>query len=282
MRLMGRRCLPTRPLCCRRCPIPNYRSQPPCGLAHWLFKSDNPLTARVEVKPALAADVRARRHRGDSGGFGSQGSPPSHPQLLDWLAVEFRDSGWDVKRTLKLIAMSATYRQSSRAPREFLADDPDNHLLSRGPARRLTAEMLRDQAQFDSGLLVEKLGGASVRPYQPPGVWDVAMGHPKYDQGHGEDLHRRSLYTFWKRSVPPPAMLAFDSPDRNYCVARRQSTSTPLQALALLNDVQITEAARFLSQRMIKEGGDSIDQRVAWMFRLVTDREPTSRRTPRS
>ncbi|HSZ55713.1 MAG TPA: DUF1553 domain-containing protein, partial [Tepidisphaeraceae bacterium] len=245
------------------------------GLAHWLFKSDNPLTARVEVN-RLWQQMFGRGIVETAENFGSQGSPPSHPQLLDWLAVEFRDSGWDVKRTLKLIAMSATYRQSSRAPREFLADDPDNHLLSRGPARRLTAEMLRDQAQFDSGLLVEKLGGASVRPYQPPGVWDVAMGHPKYDQGHGEDLHRRSLYTFWKRSVPPPAMLAFDSPDRNYCVARRQSTSTPLQALALLNDVQITEAARFLSQRMIKEGGDSIDQRVAWMFRLVTDREPTS------
>jgi mono/diheme cytochrome c family protein len=245
------------------------------GLAHWLFQSDNPLTARVEVN-RLWQQMFGRGLVETAENFGSQGSPPSHPELLDWLAVEFRERGWDVKHTLKLIAMSATYRQSSRAPRELLTDDPDNHLLARGPARRLTAEMLRDQALFDSGLLIEKFGGASVRPYQPPGVWDVAMGHPKYDQGHGDDLHRRSLYTFWKRSVPPPAMLAFDSPDRNYCVARRQSTSTPLQALALLNDVQITEAARFLSQRMIKEGGEDLDERVTWMFRVVTDREPSN------
>jgi hypothetical protein len=176
---------------------------------------------------------------------------------------------------LKQIAMSATYRQSSRADEELLSRDPDNRLLARGPARRLTAEMLRDQALADSGLLVEKLGGPSVKPYQPPGVWEVAMGHPNYDQGHGDDLHRRSLYTFWKRSVPPPAMMAFDATDRNYCVVHRQSTSTPLQALALLNDVQITEAARFISQRTMRKGGDTPDSRIAWMFRLITDRAPT-------
>jgi hypothetical protein len=250
------------------------------GLAQWLFARDNPLTARVTVN-RLWQQMFGRGIVQTSDNFGSQGSPPSHPELLDWLACDLRDpstgSGraWDLKRSLKLIAMSATYRQSSRASEDLINRDPDNQLLARGPSRRLTAEMLRDQAMFDAGLLVEKLGGPSVKPYQPPGVWEVAMGHPTYNQGHGDDLHRRSLYTFWKRTVPPPAMMAFDATDRNYCVVRRQSTSTPLQALALLNDIQITEAARFISQRAIREGGDSPDARVAWMFRLITDRNPT-------
>lgn len=244
------------------------------GLAHWLFDADNPLTARVTVN-RLWQQMFGRGIVETSDNFGSQGSPPTYPELLDYLACEFRDDNWDVKRLLKEIARSATYRQSSRASDRLLAEDPDNKLLARGPARRLTAEMLRDQTLFDSGLLVEKLGGPSVKPYQPEGVWDVAMGHPTYDQGHGDDLHRRSLYTFWKRSVAPPVMLTFDAADRNYCVVRRQSTSTPLQALALLNDVQITEAARFISQRMFKEGGATPAARVAWMFRLITDRQPT-------
>ena len=249
------------------------------GLAHWLFDPANPLTARVAVNH-LWQQMFDRGIVETSDNFGSQGSPPTHPEMLDWLAIQFRDSGWDTKRTLKLIAMSATYRQSSKASPSLLAEDPDNHLLARGPSRRLTAEMLRDQALFDSGLLVERLGGPSVKPYQPPGVWDVAFGRPKYEQGHGDDLHRRSLYTFLKRSVAHPAMLAFDAPDRNYCVARRQSTSTPLQALALLNDVQFTEAARFISQRMLKEGGESLDERVTWMFRLITSRPPTEKELP--
>lgn len=258
------------------------------GLAEWLFDKNNPLTARVAVN-RLWQQMFGQGIVVSSDNFGSQGSPPTHPELLDWLACDFRDpstgSGqgpstgpgqvWDVKRVLKQIAMSATYRQSSRADEDLLNKDPDNKLFARGPARRLTAEMLRDQALFDSGLLVEKLGGPSVKPYQPPGVWEVAMGHPNYDQGHGDDLHRRSLYTFWKRSVPPPAMMAFDATDRNYCLVHRQSTSTPLQALALLNDVQITEAARFISQRTIREGGERTDDRIRWMFRLITDRSPS-------
>lgn len=244
------------------------------GLAHWLFDPKNPLTARVAVN-RLWQQMFGQGIVSSSDNFGSQGSPPAHPELLDFLAIEFRNGDWDVKRILKEIAMSATYRQSSRASEELLDRDPDNHLLARGPARRLTAEMLRDQALADGGLLVEKLGGPSVKPYQPPGVWEVAMGHPNYDQGHGDDLHRRSLYTFWKRSVPPPAMMAFDATDRNYCVVHRQSTSTPLQALALLNDVQITEASGFISQRTIREGGQSVDQRIQWMFRLITDRSAT-------
>src|SRR5439155_1560391 len=196
---------------------------------------------------------------------------------LDWLARDFMESGWNHKGLLKKIAMSATYRQSSKTPAGLLARDPENKLLARGPARRLTAEMLRDQALAASGLLVEKRGGPSVRPYQPAGLWEIGMGNPKYEQGHGEDLHRRSLYTFWKRTVPPPAMIAFDAAERNVCLAQRQSTSTPLQALCLLNDTQMTEAARFVSQRMFQEGGSSRSQQLIWAFRLVTSRRPTAK-----
>jgi hypothetical protein len=246
------------------------------GLSQWLFSDSNPLTARVTVN-RLWQQMFGRGLVETSDNFGSQGSPPTHPELLDYLAVDFRTHNWDVKRVLKQTAMSATYQQSSKASIDLLAFDPDNHLLARGPARRLTAEMLRDQALFDAGLLVEKLGGPSVRPYQPPGVWDVAMGHPKYDQGHGDDLHRRSLYTFWKRSVSPPAMLAFDAPDHNSCVARRQSTSTPLQALVLLNDIQIPESARFISQRALEHAPNSPDQRILWTFNSIANRTPTER-----
>jgi hypothetical protein len=157
----------------------------------------------------------------------------------------------------------------------LLARDPANALLARGPARKLTAEMLRDQALATSGLLVEKIGGPSVKPYQPDGIWDVAMGRPIYDRDKGEGLYRRSLYTFWKRSVPPPAMTIFDAADKNYCTVRRQSTSTPLQALAQLNDMQIAEAARFVAQRMLSEGGTTTDERVTWAFGLVTGRKPS-------
>jgi hypothetical protein len=175
------------------------------------------------------------------------------------------------------MAMSATYQQSSLASPQLLARDPFNALLARGPSRRLTAEMLRDQALFDGGLLVEKLGGPSVKPYQPEGLWNVAMGNPQYDQSHGEGLYRRSLYTFWKRSVPPPAMTTFDAADKNICTVRRQSTSTPLQALVLLNDPQITEAARFVAQRMLTDGGSTVDDRVAWAFRLIVGRKANER-----
>ena len=183
-----------------------------------------------------------------------------------------------MKRTLRQIALSATYRQSSHASAAQLARDPQNLLLARGPARRLTAEMLRDQALAAGGLLVDKIGGPSVKPYQPPGLWEeIAMGKPKYVVGEGEDLYRRSLYTFWKRTVPPPSMMLFDAAERNVCTVRRQSTSTPLQALALLNDVQVVEAARLVGQRMIKEGGASPDAWIAWGFRLVTGRRPDAR-----
>jgi hypothetical protein len=185
-----------------------------------------------------------------------------------------------VKALLRKIALSATYRRSSIADHEAGTADPENVLLARGPARRLTAEMIRDQALAVSGLLVEKLGGPSVKPYQPAGLWEIAMGRPDYGQGHGDDLHRRSLYTFWKRTVPPPAMMTFDAADRSYCTVRRQSTSTPLQALASLNDTQLVEAARKLGERMLRLGqtdGFSLEAQIAWMFRTVTSRAATTR-----
>ncbi|HYE18195.1 MAG TPA: DUF1553 domain-containing protein [Tepidisphaeraceae bacterium] len=243
------------------------------GLAKWLVDLANPLIARVTVNRAWQ-QMFGRGIVETSDNFGLQGSPPTHPELLDWLARVFVDDlKWDYKALLKLIASSATYRQSSRASAELLARDPQNELLARGPARRLTAEMLRDQALAVSGLLVEKVGGPSVKPYQPAGLWEeIAMGRPNYGQGKGADLYRRSLYTFWKRTVPPPAMMTLDAADRSYCTVKRQSTSTPLQALALLNDVQQVEAARQVGQRMIKEGGKSDGERAAWAFRLVTGR----------
>ncbi len=253
-------------------PFPADASRNRLGLAQWLFRPENPLAARVEVN-RLWQMMFGRGLVETSDNFGTQGSPPSHPELLDWLAHDFAANGWDLKRSLRMIALSATYRQSSKTSPELLARDPQNQLLARGPARRLTAEMLRDQALADSGLLAEKLGGPSVKPYQPAGLWEeIAAGKPHYDQGHGDDLHRRSLYTFWKRTVPPPVMVAFDASERNSCVVRRQSTSTPLQALAMLNDPQIDEAACFIAQRMLKEGGSTLPDQIGWAFQDVTGR----------
>ncbi|MDB6122826.1 MAG: Protein of unknown function (DUF1553)/Protein of unknown function (DUF1549)/Planctomycete [Pedosphaera sp.] len=260
-------------------PFPADQPRNRLGLAQWLLSPDYPLTSRVTVNRAWQM-MFGKGVVETSDNFGRQGAFPTHPELLDWLARDFVDTGWDMKRLLKLIALSATYRQSSHASPEVLARDPGNELLARGPVRRLTAEMLRDQALAVSGLIVEKIGGPSVKPYQPEGLWEEkAMGAPHYDQGQGDELHRRSLYTFWKRTVPHPAMIAFDASERNVCTVRRQSTSTPLQALVLLNDTQIVEAARRLGERMLKEGGKTLDEQVAWTFRLVTDRRPTARET---
>src|SRR5262245_57215926 len=238
-------------------------------LARWLTQPDHPLTARVTVN-RFWQQMFGRGIVETADNFGSTGSGPTHPELLDWLAGDFVEHGWDVKRLLKMIALSATYRQSSRSTPDQRAKDPDNRLLARIPARRLTAEMLRDQALFVSGLLVEKRGGPSVYPYQPDGLWNEAMGRPPYPRSKGPDLYRRGLYTFWKRTAPPPASVTFDAADRSVCTARRQSTSTPLQALALLNDPTIVEAARFLGQRMLKEGGPTPPERVMRTFRTVT------------
>jgi hypothetical protein len=247
------------------------------GLARWATDPGNPLTARVAVN-------RIWQMMFESGlvdsadNFGVTGSVPTHPELLDWLARDFVASGWNIKAQLRQIALSATYRQSSRVSPELRARDPHNLLLARAPARRLTAEMMRDQALAVSGLLVDKIGGPPVKPYQPPGLWEeIAMGKPKYEQGTGDDLHRRSLYTFLKRTVPPPAMITFDATDRSNCTVRRQATSTPLQALALLNDTQLIEAARFIGERMLKEGGGTPAEQARFAFRAVTSRTPTPR-----
>lgn len=245
-------------------------------LASWLTKPDHPLTARVTVN-RFWQQMFGRGIVETADNFGSTGSGPTHPELLDWLASDFVENGWDVKRLLKQIALSATYRQSAKVTPEHLAKDPDNRLLARMPARRLTAEMLRDQALFVSGLLAEKQGGPSVYPYQPEGLWNEAMGRPGYPHSKGPDLYRRGLYTFWKRTAPPPNMTNFDAADRSVCSARRQSTSTPLQALNLLNDPTFVEAARFLGQRMLKEGGKTRSEQAGWAFRLVTTRAATEK-----
>jgi mono/diheme cytochrome c family protein len=254
-------------------PFPPGAPRNRLGLAQLATDPANPLTPRVAVNRFWQM-MFGRGLVESPDNFGVTGAAPSHPELLDWLAAEFVAGGWDVKGLLRMIALSVTYRQSSYAPPELRMRDPENVLLARGPARRLTAEMLRDQALAVSGLLVERLGGPSVKPYQPAGLWEeIAMGRPAYEQGTGDAVYRRSLYTFWKRTVPHPAMITFDAADRAICTVRRQATSTPLQALALLNDVQLVEAARFVALRMLGAGA-SAEEQVRHGFRLVTGRTP--------
>jgi hypothetical protein len=255
------------------------------GLAKWLVSRENPLTARVIVNRFWQHFFGTGLVR-TSEDFGSQGEPPSHPELLDWLAVTFQESGWDVKKLVKLIVTSETYQQSSRHSSD--QSDLSNQWLSRGPRHRLSAEVIRDQALAASGLLVEKIGGPSVKPYHPPGLYEQVVAqrdNPKatYQQGSGDDLHRRSLYTYWKRSVPHPGMLLFDAPFRETCALRRSRSNTPLQALNLMNDPTYVEAARFLAQRMIKEGGTSIESRLTHGFHLLLGRNPSPQelRSPR-
>jgi hypothetical protein len=262
--------------------LPQFPANEPrnrLGLAHWLLEPTHPLTSRVVVN-RLWQQMFGTGLVETTENFGTQGARPNNQELLDWLATEFQSAReakpWDIKRFLKMLALSAAYRQSSRASAEALNKDPDNKLLSRYPVRRLSAEMLRDQALALSGLLVEKQGGPSVKPYQPEGLWEVAMGNPRYDRGKGPDLYRRSLYTFWKRTVPNPAMVTFDAAERNICIVRRQTTSTPLQALALLNDVQIVEAAKMLGEKIQRQNGP-LNDRLVWVFRSVTDRNPSEK-----
>ena len=244
------------------------------GLAQWLFQPENPLTARVAVNRywQMFFGVGLVATPED---FGTQGEVPSHPELLDWLASDFRDHGWDVKRSLRTILTSATYRQSSEAPRELYIQDPKNRLLARGSRFRLQAEFLRDNALSLGGLLDETMGGPGVKPYQPEGLWHEILqgGDPLFVQDHGKSLYRRSVYTFWRRTCAPPNMLLFDAPTREKCIVRRSLTNTPLQALVTLNDVQYVEAARNLAQRMIKKGGFQAQDRIAWGFRLGTSRK---------
>ena len=249
------------------------------GLATWVTDPEHPLTARVAVN-RLWSIAFGRGIVATPEDFGSQGMRPSHPELLDRLALDFIESGWDVKAMLRRFLVSSTYRQASAATIASRDVDPENRFLSRGPSARLTAEMVRDQALAASGLLVRKVGGPSVYPYQPGGLWQEKSGRV-YPQGTGDALHRRSMYTFWKRTSPPPSMLLFDAAKRDVCVARRSSTSTPLQALVLLNDIQFVEAARVLAERVIggspPDSGENVDHagQIEHGFRLLTGRRPT-------
>lgn len=249
------------------------------GLAKWLVDRGHPLTSRVIVNRLWQQLFGVGLVR-TSEDFGVQGEVPSHPELLDWLAVEFVRSGWDVQHMLRLMASSAVYRQSSVVTDLLRQRDPENRLLARGARFRLQSEFLRDQALCVSGLLVRKVGGPSVKPYHPPGLYEqvtAGSGTNVYVEGQGADLYRRSMYTFWKRSVPHPAMLLFDAPFREACVLRRSRTNTPLQALNLLNDPTWVEAARFLAGRMLTEAGPDPGSQLRHGFRLVLIREPEQR-----
>ena len=242
------------------------------GFARWLADPSHPLTARVAVNRDWQRIFGAGLVRTPED-FGTQGAPPSHPELLDWLAAEFMSSGWDVKSLQRLIVTSATYRQSSKAGPDLLKKDPENRLLARGARVRLSAEMIRDGALAMGGLLVEQLGGPSVKPYQPSGLWKE-LSDSDYQQDHGPSLYRRSLYTFWKRTVPPPTMATFDASGREACSVRQVRTDTPLQALTMLNDVTFVEAARAMASRAIREGGENDEQRLGYAFRIATARTP--------
>ena len=250
------------------------------GLARWMTMPGHPLTARVAVNRfwQLLFGTGIVKTVED---FGSQGEWPSHPELLDWLAVDFVESGWNTKGLLKQIVLSATYRQTSRITPEFLERDPENRLLARGPRLRLDAETIRDSALSASGLLSSQIGGPSAFPYHPAGLWQEINNRPGYSrtykQDSGDGLYRRSLYTFWKRTVPPPSMAAFDAPEREFCIVRRSRTNTPLQAFVMLHDPQFVEAARRLGRRMLKEGGSTNQKRIEYGFRLCCARPPTDR-----
>jgi hypothetical protein len=248
------------------------------GLAQWLVHPDHPLTARVAVNRYWAM-LFGRGLVATVMDFGSQGEWPSHPELLDWLASEFISSGYNVQHILKRMVMSATYRQSSLQRSDLLAADPENRLLARAPRLRLQGEFLRDQALAVSGLLVDRVGGPSVKPYQPPGLWnEVSLDkNVRFVQDHGDKLYRKSMYIYWKRSAPMPAMTTFGAPTREKCVVQRQRTNTPLQALVTLNDLQFVEAARHLAERMIDSGG-SFAERLDVGFELCTGRPADSLR----
>lgn len=245
------------------------------GLSKWLLDHRHPLTSRVTVNRYWAMCF-GNGLVSTVDDFGNQGTLPTHPELLDYLATHFMETGWNVKSFMKMMVMSATYRQSSVPSRQALSLDPDNILFSRGSSFRLSAEMIRDNALAASGLLVRKIGGPSVYPYQPEGIWEALATRNKthYEQGKGEDLYRRSLYTVWKRSSPPPSMMNFDAPDRYLCVVRRQKTATPLQSLVLMNDPQYVESARVLAERMLKEGGSTPEERISFAFKALTSRMP--------
>jgi Protein of unknown function (DUF1553)/Protein of unknown function (DUF1549)/Concanavalin A-like lectin/glucanases superfamily/Planctomycete cytochrome C len=264
-------------------PLPKEAPLNRLTLAKWLIDPKHPLTSRVAVNRywQMYFGYGIVKTQED---FGVQGEPPVHPELLDWLATEFIRTGWDVRAMQRLIVTSATYRQSSTISRELEEKDPENRLLARGPRVRFPAETIRDTALAASGLLNGEIGGPSVLPYQPKGLWEeMAFGEgfsaQAYEQSKGKDLYRRGMYTLWKRTVPPASLSTFDAPDREKCTARRALTNTPLQALALLNDPTYVEASRALAQRALLEGGKDDASRIGYAFRLATARKPTGKET---
>jgi len=249
------------------------------GLAKWTLDKNNPLTARVFVNQVWQ-EIFGRGLVKTTGDFGMQGELPSHPELLDWLAVDFRENGWDIKRLMKQIMMSATYRQSAKTTEQKQKIDPDNVYLSRAPRLRVKAEMVRDVVLASSGLLVKTIGGPSVKPYQPKGLWEAATSGrgvlASYKQDHGEDLYRRGLYTFIKLTVPPPSMILFDASNRDQCEVKRSKTNTPLQALMMMNDPLVMEASRALAQKLM-EGPEATPDKIIKAFRLIICRKPTDK-----
>jgi len=258
-------------------PIPEGAPQNRLGLARWLFTPDNPLTARVTVN-RLWQQLFGTGIVATPFDFGNQGALPTHPELLDFLAIKFQSEGWDVKMILRYMLQSATYQQSAVASPEGLELDPENQWLSRAPRLRLNAEMIRDQAFAVSGLLNKEVGGPSVKPYQPEGLWKETTGGgggstARYVVSEGKDQYRKSLYTFWKRTVPPPGMLIMDAPSRDLCTVKRQETNTPLQALLLLNDPQVLDASKALALRAWEQE-ESTQERIVFIFRSVTSSLP--------
>ena len=256
-------------------PLPQDGPANRLALARWLVDPQHPLTARVTVNRFWQTYFGTGIVK-TAENFGTQGEFPSHPELLDWLATTFVDSGWDVKAIQRAIVTSATYRQASPVTAEEFEADPENRRLARGPRLRLQPQMIRDQALAVSGLLVEKVGGPSVKPYQPEGLWAdmVEGGYGDYVEAEGDDLYRRSLYTFWKRTLGPPTMMTFDASTRETCIVRTGRTNTPLQALNLMNDVTYIEAARRLAERMITSGGTSPGDRLVYGYRAATAHGP--------
>jgi hypothetical protein len=262
-------------------PLPRDAPRNRLTLAKWLVDPANPLTARVAVNHFWQMYFGLGIVK-TSEDFGSQGDPPSNQELLDWLATEFIRSKWDVKAMQRLIVTSAVYQQASKVSPEMLERDPENRLLARGPRFRLPAEMVRDNALALSGLMNQQIGGPSVLPYQPKGLWEeMAFGGDfsaqTYEQSHGTDLYRRSMYTFVKRTVPYPSLNTFDSPDREKCTVRRGVTNTPLQALVLMNDPTYVEAARAFAERDMAEAKPTEEDRIRYAFRLATERDPSAK-----
>jgi hypothetical protein len=247
------------------------------GLAKWFFDDNNALVSRVAVN-RMWQQIFGVGIVSTSADFGNQGALPSHPDLLDYLAVTFREEGWNMKKMYKRMVMSSTYQQTSKTRPELLEIDPNNVLLARSTRSKLSAEMVRDNILAVCGLLVDRLGGPSVKPYQPPGLWEETtsgIGLTTYIPDTGENLYRKSLYTFWKRTVPPPSMITFDAPTRDLCEVKRQKTSTPLQALAMLNNPQFINAAKHLAEQTVANQKTNDTKKIELIFRKITSRYPS-------